>query len=210
MPNIKKIPFSQAKSLLQEGDVLLFRGKSWISKVIQTVGTGEYSHCGVCSNWSSGIYSEWEVAEFKEGCGCRTVNLERYVGQNDGIIDVYRAESNFVEMHYDGEKINEIIHNFDGRCISNTMRCMTSLPYSYAKIWFLAQEKLPFLRFFYNIESRCNDELQAPVYPVCSSSLAYCYSKCGFKLVKNRSDEYVEPSDISRSPLLSYLFTLTI
>ena len=89
------------------------------------------------------------------------------------------------------------------------MRKMTGLPYGWKRIWWIAQYKLPVLRFFYKIEHLVDDTSTELIYPVCSTAVAYSFSKEGFDLVHNRADKATEPSDLSRSPLLQYLFTIS-
>jgi hypothetical protein len=68
--------------------------------------------------------------------------------------------------------------------------------------------KIPFLRLFYSVESISDDTIKEPIYPICSTAVAYSFAKTGFDLVHNRADTATEPSDIARSPLLTYIFTI--
>lgn len=203
------IPYSEAKSLLNEGDVLLFKGRGIFSRAIKIASEGQYSHAAVASGWKANGHILWECVEFREGKGGRTVSLERQVNEWPEAIDVYRVAPNFLHMDFDGKKVNITNVEFNGRCATNHMRAMTGLPYGWKRIWWIAQHKLPFLRWFYNIDSVTNDENKDLIYPVCSTAVAYSYSKCGYDLVPNRANQWTEPSDLARSALLNYLFTLT-
>ena len=88
------------------------------------------------------------------------------------------------------------------------MRKMTGLPYGWRRIWYMAQLNLPFLRLSFPVESIIDDSDNELVYPVCSTAVAHCFDATGYDLVHNRTNNYVEPSDIGRSPLLNYVFTL--
>lgn len=204
------IKFNEAKFLLNEADILLFRGNGIFSSLIKRASVGLYSHVGLASLWTSEKHSQWECVEFKENYGGRSINLERYVRTHSGLIDVYRATPSWHKPKYfEQEKIVKSQRfALDERCITDTMRSLTGLPYGWKRIWWLAQQKIPILRFLYDVGKTTDDNLKDLIYPVCSTAVAYCYSKCGYDLVQNRADEYTEPSEISRSAVLSYLFTL--
>ena len=205
------IKYEDAKNIIQEGDVLLFRGQGVFSWFIQKVGQGEYSHVGLAS-W---VYDKaqkkhsLECVEFREFRGGRAISLEQYVRANPGIIDVYRAASPQYKSYYYNFGQNKIVSkqfDFDGRAITNCMRRQTGLPYGWARIWWLAKFYLPILRLF---SSGAFDDNEKVVYPVCSTAIAACFSKHFVDLTHHRSDNWMEPSDVARSPILHYLFTLT-
>lgn len=201
--------FSEARDRLQEGDVLLFRGKGIFSNLIKRAGEGVYTHVGVASKFRS--YQEnflWECVEFREWKGGRTINLERYVQQNPGLIDVYRPVSSRKIVYIRSGRVEEREIKFCGYTVTNTMRQMTGLPYGWRRIRWIAQRKLPVLRMLYDIEDTINDTGLEPIYPVCSTAVAYSFSQAEYDLTHHRSDEYMEPSDIARSALLHYVFTL--
>jgi hypothetical protein len=206
MKSMTQINYQRAKHLLKEGDVLLFRGSTWASFFIGRAGEGIHTHVAVAS-----LHNDtWECVEFKENSGGRAVNLERQVKENAGYIDVFRPDSEFNSYYYLENK-NEVKKGkkqFDGACITRAMRKMTGLPYGWRRIWWIMRHKLAGVRLLYDAEKIVDDTLTDIVYPVCSTSLAYAFSKCGFDLVKMRADEWTEPADIARSAKLNYLFTL--
>ena len=206
---IKKfLSYTQAEKLLEEGDVLLFEGKSIFSFFITRVGEGKHSHVAIASIHNNNGNSLWECIEFKEWKGGRTINLERYVKNNR--IDVYRPNPKDINLLYNKDLgiIEESSVEFDGKKVTNTMRKMTGLPYGWKRILWIAQHKIPFLRLFYSVDSIVDDSTRELVYPVCSTAVAYSYSKAEFDLVPNRNDKWTEPSDIARSALLNYMFTI--
>lgn len=208
MTTKKLVPYVQAQSLLKEGDVLLFEGASLVGSLIQRAGEGKYSHVGIASGHRTNGHIFWECVEFREWKGGRTISLEQYVKENN--IDVYRVSPENISWHYAEEegKIYKDSVPFDGKAVTNTMRKMTGLPYGYKRIYWIAQHKIPFLRLLYSMDSIVDDNTEELVYPVCSTAIAYSFSKAGFDLVSNRGDEWTEPSDIARSALLHYLFTI--
>lgn len=207
---MNELPFSEARELLQEGDILLFRGSGWTSSLIKRASEGKYSHAAVASSHGTNGDEIWECVEFREGKGGRTVSLEQTVKDYSGIIDIYRPASSIIRLKFDPEtrEIQERKIIWDGKAVTNMMRRMTGLPYGWRRIFWIAQHKLPIIRWFYSIDSVVDDETQEMIYPVCSTAVAHSASSIGYDLLHNRADIATEPSDISRSPLLHYIFTL--
>jgi hypothetical protein len=215
------IKYDDALDLIQEGDVLLFRGKGIVSNLIQRAGDGAYSHVGLATwhNCAKRCLTSGtpllEVTEFREGFGGRTTNLAvSYAAHiNAQVVDVYRAAETLTRLKFDPgtrQTLSTVIP-FDGKAVTDCMRRMTGLPYGWQRIWWIARRKLAFIRWFYTRYDITDDTAKADfshVYPVCSTAVAACFSSIGYDLVPNRSDEWIEPSDVSRSALLNYLFTL--
>jgi hypothetical protein len=206
------LTYDQAEPLIKEGYVLLFRGQTWASKLIQKASDGLYSHVGLAT-WTNGRNNPpiLECVEFKEWKGGRTVNLANYMRTHDGLIDVFAPTEPVYTYRFDPvtKTISKIRHFYNGRLLTNAMRRSTGLPYGWSRIWWLARFHLPFLRAFTrdnSFDDSVRDEL---IYPVCSTAIAHYCSKYYVDLIKYRSDERTEPSDLARSPLLNYLFTLT-
>lgn len=210
------LPIEEARLLIRESDVLLFKGNGFFSKLIQKAGEGSYSHVALAS-WYNGSRdsSLLEVVEFREGKGGRTVNLTSAYKSHleGGLIDVYRVNKPIYKTYYNPltKKVEKVAVDFNAKGITRCMRNLTGLPYGWKRIWWIAKNKLAGLRWFMNIEEIDNDSSAidlSKIYPVCSTAVAACFSKYGYDLTKNRADEYTEPNDIARSAILSYLFTL--
>ena len=212
--NLVYRPYDEVEQLIKEGDVLLFRGQSWISKLLKISGEGVHTHVAIAS-WHNGD-SEFspilECVEFKEGKGGRSVNLKRQIMENDCLIDVYRPIPSFTNVTYnrDAQTIDIEEKPYNGKLVTNTMRQMTGLPYGWRRIIWIAQHKMLGLRLFYSKENLVDDTLKEMIYPVCSTAIAYSFSKHGYDLIKNKSDEWTEPSHIATSARLNYLLTLCI
>ena len=172
--------------------------------------TGQYSHAAIAS-WvydEEGDKSHLECVEFREWKGGRAVNLKSQVEAYPGIIDVFRASSPQYTMKYDcaSGQIHRDAYYFNGKAITSCMRNMTGLPYGWHRILWLFQFYVPFLRLFKK-DSSFDDDAEL-IYPVCSTAVAHCFSKNFVDLIHLRSDNRSDPSDLSRSPILHYLFTL--
>lgn len=219
--NKNYVTLNSALDLIEEADILLIRGDSYISRFIQKAGESMYSHVGLAT-WHNGRRSNpygeslLEITEFKEGKGGRTVDLAtayKYHLDNQNI-DVYRVSQPFFRLNFDprtGQVYNEEI-KFNGKAITNYMRSLTGLPYGWRRIWWIAKKKIFGIRWFTNFNQSSDDNLKFDpkvIYPVCSTAVSACYSKFGYDLMPNKSDEFIEPADLSRSAVLNYLFTLT-
>lgn len=221
---MKKIKFSEAKLLIEEGDILLFRGKGMASWFIRKASHGLYTHVGIAS-FSNGNKetSILECVEFREGSfiaslfnknaggGGRAVNLKLQVDAFPGQIDVYRPVPYFASWLYNEDKKDVLLsrRKFNGKLVTRTMRQMTGLPYGWKRIIWMAKRNLAVIRVFYGEEDLVSDTFKEIIYPVCSTAIAYSFSKNGYDLIPNRSDEFTQPSNIANSSRLSYLFTLT-
>ena len=208
--NYKIISWEVAKDHLRDGDIALFRGAGIVSFFIRRASQGHYSHVGVISGYGYNGHRVWECVEFLEYKGGRTINLDRYIKSYEGSIDIFRPSRKKNIIIYDQENDQIIDKNIplDAQGVINTMRKMTGLPYGWKRIWWLFQRKAPFLRIIYPIDSVVDDNIKEPVYPVCSTAIAYSFSKQGYDVVHHRADDYTEPSDLARSALLHYLFTI--
>ena len=207
------ISYQEIRNHINEGDVLLFRGKGTISRFISAPSETTYSHVGIAS-WINGNSNTdaglLECVEFREGKGGRSINLSHAVKSQPNQIDVYRPSSRFEKIaFYNGPKTAKSQWiEFDGKKVTHTMRKMTGLPYGWKRIWWMAKHKLAIIRFFVDKSKLMHDELQDIIYPVCSTATSYSFNVHGYDLIRNRSDEATEPGDIAKSALLNYLFPL--
>ncbi len=203
------IHFDEAKQLLHEGDVLLFKGRHFFSYFIKRASHSKYSHVGLAS-WHNGDKGIWEIMEFRGFRGGRTVSLEQIVKQKPGVIDVYRPSPQIISLECD-EKTHDIItttKECNYKNVTHRMRQLTGLPYGWKRIWWFMQWYIPILRLIYNVNDVIEDEVGEIVFPVCSTSVAHAFSFDDFDLIKNRADEWTQPGDIALSTSLNYLFTL--
>lgn len=206
------IKYNEAQKYINEGDVLLFRGGGILSSIIEAIGEGYYSHVGMTS-W---VYDEYgkkqylECIEFREWIGSRAISLYNYVNDNPGIIDVFRPIPKYTEYSFCCKQRNPIINEvvYDGKKLTNEFRGLTGLPYGWNRILWLAQFHLLGFRLF-NWKAGLEDkDSKHEYYPVCSTIVAHLFSKHYTKLLRFRSSSRTEPSDIARSPILNYMFTL--
>ena len=204
------IPFTKARNLIEEGDVLLYRNSGFIPYLIKAATQGPYTHVGLAS-WvydKTGSQSYLECVEFREWKGGRAVNLAQQVRFYNRQIDVYRATSPFCDLSFKGGEIKKKNIFLKGRKITNCLRSITGIPYGWRRIWWLGKHHFIGTRLWLPEESHDDELKNEVVYPVCSTVVAHCYHANFTDLIHNRSNSRTEPSDIARSPILNYLFTL--
>jgi len=211
--------FPESKKHLQDGDVLLFRGERIMSKMIAGITSSPYSHVGVVKrieDKDGAVYLQ--LVEFREGLfggGGRAIDLERVVAADSGRIDVYRFSNVFIDCVFNAEdrEIKTELRNFDGHRVVRNLERLTGLPYSWKTIICIYAWKIPVLRCFLRCLKKgytedCIDNYRLSRF-VCSTAVDYAFRLAGFPLVQNKNTNYVDPSDVSRSSNLHYLFTLT-
>lgn len=211
-----EVTYEEAKLLIREGDVLLFKGASFSSGWIKWAGSGPYSHVGMASRV---IFDEQliiECVEFREWKGGRTVNLEHYLHKQDGVrIDVYRMSetAQVLRAIVDESKSPRVVvvqrfdFQYNGYAAVYEMRKLTGLPYGWKRIWLMASYHIPLLRFMREpaIEDKSEN---GKLYPVCSTAVAAAIRRTFVDLVPNLADHEVTPSHLARSTHLHYLFSI--
>lgn len=198
------LPYAEAKLLIAEGDVLLFRGAGWTSRWIKWAGKGRYSHAAMAS-WNGKLL---ECVEFREWQGGRTVSLDTQISEYPNIIDVYRVSRNceVFQLGTDNKVVREL-YKYNGREATNHLRRMTGLPYGWGRIWKLAKHQIPLSRFF--SEPEFNDKAEdETIYPVCSTAVAAAIRKTFVDLMPNLADKEMTPSHLANCRDLHYLFTI--
>lgn len=205
------LTYEEAEPLLKEGNVLFFSKPGPISFLVRSAGSSRYSHVGIVSTAYNerGEKVNIECLEFKEWIGSRATSLYNYIQSWKGEIDVYAAAPYTTRTIFDCVTRtfkNEKVY-FRGRAITNEMRRLTGLPYGWERIWKIFKRKT--IWYFWPYKNEFDDAVAKElIYPVCSSAIAYCFSKYFADLVPNKADEFCEPGNLANSSLLTYVFSL--
>jgi len=211
MKHLIYLPYDQAHPLIEEGDVLLCRGKKWFSFFIKQITQSPYSHVGLAS-WHNGHDPEdiLEIVEFHLSSGGGVAkNLKNVAAIKPNTIDVYRPSPYRIDLKYD--EVNGVVAQqteYNGKAVTDTMRGLTALHYSLLNIGMVARGYMFGLRLLNNVNLMSDDSLQQSGSYVCSTSVAHSANKNGWDFVKNKSDSLTEPGDLANSPLLNYLFSI--
>jgi len=208
MRDNKMIPWVDAQDILEEGDILLFRGKGIISFLLKRYTRGIHSHVAVAHNDGG----DWQCVEFREFMGGRTVSLANQVKLLPEEIDIFRPI----------KKIDFDILNVDDKCdiftessqkeytktvggaVTRDIINWTGQPYGWSNIFKMFLRYVPGVRLFQRIG---NDDDVAEA-KVCSTAVTVSLRKNYLDPVPYLADDRVSPADLARSPLIQYLFTI--
>jgi hypothetical protein len=206
-----KIPYSNAKELIKEADVLLFKASAfprvgwWIGKYTAS----PYSHAAL-AHWDKG---ELYAVEFREFKGSRKYPMDKYVEElGDRGIDVFRPADTVIYPYL--EVIDSKIwvaykeYRFDADtayAITRTALKLVGLEYSYWTIWQMFKTYIPFVRLGRKVVK--NGEPETKNF-VCSTLVTYAYRKHYIDPVPFLGDGYTSPGDLARSGLFSHLFEI--
>lgn len=198
------LPYSEAKPLIKEADVLLFRAGPFpsIGWCIVKYTRGIHSHVALAHHDEDEIYCV-EQREFKGG---RSVILDSQVKLMPNTIDVYRPISKMVIPSLDGDKELELTPEIAKR-ITKTARGLTGSEYGWKNIWEIFKGYAPGLRMFYRDKN--GDETVSHAY-VCSTLVTYSYRIHYFDPCPNLNDKRTTPADIAQSSLFNYMFTIGV
>lgn len=191
---------------IRTADLLMFRGQSWVSRLIGTAGRSEYSHAAMadrlsCGNGTPGqsdahCGDEIYCTEVREGVGGRIVTLASQVRKYPGQIDVWAlGRSGY--------------YNFDPYGAAALMRKFAGQDYGW---WSVAQAAMQHVAFV-RLGRKHNYDLERDLYdrpPFCSEAVSYaCREGGGQDPAAGLADRYTLPGDLVRNAMLTqYLFTL--
>jgi hypothetical protein len=177
--------FWKIRKQIYSADLLLYRGGG----LIPIAGRGEYSHAAMAGWWGDHLM----VLEMRELRGGRAVTLWSQVRRYPGKIDVYRPKITGNQAHASLAK----------------MRGKTGHDYDYWGLIRAALVHLPVIRLRARPDL-CDQDPNERMRPeFCSAAVASAY-RHGAKIdpVPNLNDRATEPSDLARSPMFTYQFTL--
>lgn len=192
------LSYNEAMPLLREADVLLFRNPGFpsIGWAICAYTKGIHSHVGMVS-LSCGDPMLIEQREFKGG---RSVSLETQINSHG--IDVYRICPKITLP--DGTNLE--FSDDTALAITSTARHITGKPYGWNNIWGIFKTYAPFIRLLY-AGKESSDDKEANAF-VCSTVVAHSYRRHFTDLCPTLPDDVTTPSDLPRSGLLRYMFTI--
>ena len=178
--------YCEARPLLADGDVLLFRSRGLIWSLIAVGGRSCYTHAAMAGRWRRRV-----MCVEMTGGGGRAQALSNLVEQWPGKIDVYRAKG---------------IPSVKRLRALDYMIDVTARPYGSWNLARAAVLHLPLIRCFVSPSLDDSEDDCRPQF--CSQAIASAYRSVGYDLVPNLSDRLTEPGDLARSAMLEYQFTL--
>jgi hypothetical protein len=176
---------------IRDGDLLLFRGRGLVSRLIGVAGRSEYTHAARAVWWGGDLFC-CEVRELKGG---RAVTLTSQVRRFPGAIDVF-------EVNPSGRW-----RDYDRRAAVGYIRRLAGCDYGYRGVLAAAVRHVPLWRFLVRADS--DDRRVADQPPFCSQACAMADRLGGgIDPVPHLADRLTEPADLARSPFYRYRFTL--
>ena len=185
------VRFSHVKSRIRDGDLLLFRGRGFLSRLIGVAGRSDYTHAARAIRWGDTLFC-CEVRELKGG---RAVTLESQIRRNPTRIDVFETNP--------GGRWRE----YDRAGAVRYMRRLAGCDYGYLGVLRAALRHLPLWRFL--VRPDMDDQRITSRPPFCSEACALADRiGGGVDPVPQLADRVTEPADLARSPFYRYRFTL--
>jgi len=167
--------YAEYRGQISDGDVLCFSGRHWLSRFIQYLSHGRYSHGGLAFWWEDRLMVLQAVAR----PGVQALPASRAIAQYDGDVDWYPLALEFRTDKFVTD-ITEVAMDRIGDPYSLLDLVRVGLHYLVGTG--LPKEKRSGHRF------------------VCSQYVAYCYSEIGLDLKPDRPDIGTTPEDLARSP----------
>jgi len=160
---------------IRDGDILLFRGKSWISRIIRRVTGSPYSHAAIVSWWNDRLMVLEAV-----GKGIVVSRMSVVVHQYSGKVELWTTDEKLVRT-----EVIRVAQRLLGKRYS---------PYKLIR----NLGRLVFRR-------PRQDEVDPDAPPddfICSEFVSRVWRAGGIDLVSGAPDVYTKPSDIAKSPYL--------
>jgi hypothetical protein len=185
------VNLSDVAAEIRDGDLLLFRGRGFIARLIGVAGRSEYTHAGRAVWWGNDLF----CCEVRELRGGRAVTLESQVRKHPGAIDVFEVNP------------SARWREFKRRGAVRYIRRLAGCDYGYRGVLLAALRHLPVWRFLVSPDS--DDKRIAEQPPFCSQACAMADRLGGgVDPVPELADRLTEPADLARSPFYRYRFTL--
>lgn len=185
----KPIPknYIDARRDIRDADLLLFRRRNRLTRLIAVAGRSEYVHAAMAGWWNGRL-----MCVEMTSCGGRAQLLSNIVRRWPGVVDVYHA--------------NAVHRRFSRRRALLAMIGITGRQYGWMNLCRAALLHLPAFRFLALPDT--NDLEHSTWPPFCSQAVAMADRAGGIDPVPNLADRLTEPGDLARSAFYEYRFTL--
>ena len=181
------IRYSDARDAIRDADLLLFRRRNRVTRLIAVAGRSQYVHAAMAGRWKDRL-----MCVEMTSAGGRAQLLSNLVERWPGVIDVYQANA--------GRR------RFSRRRALLAMIAITGRRYGWGNLFRAALLHLAALRFFAKPDT--DDSATSTWPPFCSQAVATATRAGGVDPVPNLADRLTEPGDLARSAFYEYRFTL--
>ncbi len=181
------IRYADARETIRDADLLLFRRRDRLARLIAVAGRSQYVHAAIAGWWRDRLM----CVEMTSGGG-RAQLLSNIVEQWPGVIDVYQA--------------NAVRRRFSRRRALLAMIAITGRRYGWLNLLRASLLHLAAFRFLVPPDTDDGETSNWP--PFCSQAVAMADRAGGVDPVPNLADRLTEPGDLARSAFYQYRFTL--
>ena len=181
LPDIP-VKYDDIRDRVEDGDVILFRGTVLLSRVIERVSHGDYSHCAIAANWEE----RKMLLQAELVGGVQAVPMSVAVGTYNGRVDWYKIAPAWRAK-------------LDMAMLMAEARANLGLSYARHELvraagHFLFGAKLP-------------SDPDNPSALFCSQYVERCFRKAGLPLSKD-TDDGTSPAEIAASDVLQFKGTI--
>lgn len=169
------VHYAGIRRQIRDGDILLFRGKSWLSRVIRRLTRSPYSHAAIVAWWNERLMVLEAV-----GKGVVVSRMSIVVDHYSGKVELWTTDADLARAEV----------------IRAAQRLLGKRYSPYKLLRNLA-------RLVLGRPRHAEDDPEAPPEDfVCSEFVSRVWRAGGIDLVADSPDMYTKPSDIARSPHL--------
>ena len=169
--------YEEVRLQIRNGDVIMYKGKNILPRLIRWLTKSFYSHAGIAVWWNERLMVMEAVMR-----GVRVVPLSRNIYQHKGNVEWFSCKKEISEE----DRLRMVIF------------AQEELGKSYAR-WRVI---LFGLKVLFKRDLSITDELRMENKLFCSQYVAQIYNSIGLDLKENREDRFMSPRDIARSPLM--------
>jgi hypothetical protein len=181
------VHYADARDGIRDADLLLFRRRNRLARLIAIAGRSQYVHAAMAGWWNDRLM----CVEMTAGGG-RAQLLSNIVRRWPGVVDVYQA--------------NAARRRFSRRRALLAMIGITGKRYGWANLGRAALLHLPVFRFLAQPDTDDHETSAWP--PFCSQAVAMADRAGRVDPVPNLADRLTEPGDLARSEFYEYRCTL--
>ena len=191
MGNERRVLLAERAGEIWDGDLLLFRGRGMVARMIRAAGRSDYTHAARALWWGDTLF----CCEVRELQGGRAVTLASQVRKFPGQIDVFAVNPDNRWGEYNRQ--GAVRH----------MRLQAGCDYGYRGVLAAAVRHVPLWRMW--VRPATDDGVTASRPPFCSEACARADRiGGGVDPVPLLADRITEPADLARSTFYRYRFTL--
>lgn len=179
-----QVGYRDVRETIRDGDIVLFRGKSWPSRVIRWITRSPYSHSGIVAWWNGRLMVLEAVP-----AGVLVSRLSRVVHRYSGNVELWTVDPTCETA----------------LCRSTALATAQRLigkGYAKSKLLWI------FWRMIRGQRTIDRDPEGDPVSFICSEYVSRVWREAGVDLAAHLSDAYTKPSDLARSPRLQRVCAL--